>query len=55
MQGLPSLFHRSQWLVVNAEHVWQARVNPAETKSRVKDSEKRIDTKLAPYINKAYW
>lgn len=33
----------------------QARINKDETKSRVKESERRIDNNLAPYINKAYW
>ncbi|KAK9797396.1 hypothetical protein WJX73_003240 [Symbiochloris irregularis] len=33
----------------------QARLDPNVTKSRVKESESRIDSKLATFVSKAYW
>ena len=33
----------------------QARSSLEETKKRVKESEKRIDSAIAPSVNKAYW
>lgn len=33
----------------------QARSNVADTKKRISESEKRVDTKLGEFVNKQYW
>lgn len=38
-------------------HVYpdQARSNVADTKKRISESEKRVDSKLGDFVNKQYW
>ncbi len=33
----------------------QARANVAETKKRIAESEKRVDSKLGEFVDKKYW